>query len=170
VTRLSAPIANAYAALHVAAGRRSFLLCESAMSPDLTRTPEQTLSPSTLAPADAPGPAARRTTGELPRRLGVWEAALIVIGVTIGSGIFRVPASVADAVGSPTAVAAVWVIGGIIALCGALSLAELAAAFPEPGRPRPSRWTRRRGRRATGHSAVPGFFPGPRRVLGVALA
>jgi basic amino acid/polyamine antiporter, APA family len=133
VTPLSAPIANAYAALHVAAGRRSFLLCESAMSPDLTRTPEQTLSPSTLAPADAPGPAARRTTGELPRRLGVWEAALIVIGVTIGSGIFRVPASVADAVGSPTAVAAVWVIGGIIALCGALSLAELAAAFPEPG-------------------------------------
>jgi amino acid transporter len=85
------------------------------------------------APAGAPAPAARRTNPELPRRLGVWETTLIVVGVTIGSGIFRVPASVADAVGSPAGVAAVWVIGGMIALCGALSLAELAAAFPEPG-------------------------------------
>ena len=69
----------------------------------------------------------------LPRRLGFWETTLIVIGVTIGSGIFRVPASVADTVGSPLGVAAVWVAGGVISLCGALALAELAAAFPEPG-------------------------------------
>ena len=103
------------------------------MTPDLTRTPDLTLSPPTPALADAPSPAARRTTAELPRRLGFWETTLIVIGVTIGSGIFRVPASVADTVGSPTGVATVWVAGGIIALCGALSLAELAAAFPEPG-------------------------------------
>ena len=103
------------------------------MTRDLTRTPDLTLSPPTPAPADAPSPAARRTTAELPRRLGFWETTLIVIGVTIGSGIFRVPASVADSVGSPAGVAAVWIIGGILALCGALSLAELAAAFPEPG-------------------------------------
>jgi amino acid transporter len=70
---------------------------------------------------------------ELPRRLGFWEATLIVVGVTIGSGIFRVPASVADTVGSPLGVATVWVAGGVISLCGALALAELAAAFPEPG-------------------------------------
>src|SRR5690242_10237852 len=73
------------------------------------------------------------SVSELPRRLGFWETTLIVIGVTIGSGIFRVPASVADTVGSPGGVATVWIVGGIIALCGALSLAELAAAFPEPG-------------------------------------
>ena len=103
------------------------------MSSDLTRTPEVTLSAPTPAPAGAPGPPAPRTSAELPRRLGFWEATLIVVGVTIGSGIFRVPASVADAVGSAPAVAAVWVIGGIIALCGALALAELAAAIPEPG-------------------------------------
>ena len=42
-------------------------------------------------------------------------------------------ASVADAVGSAPGVAAVWIIGGVIALCGALALAELAAAIPEPG-------------------------------------
>jgi basic amino acid/polyamine antiporter, APA family len=70
---------------------------------------------------------------ELPRRLGLWEATLIVIGVTIGSGIFRVPAAVATTVSSPLGVAAVWIAGGVIALCGALALAELAAAFPEPG-------------------------------------
>ena len=103
------------------------------MSSDLTRTPEVTLFPPTPAPAGAPDPAARRTSAELPRRLGFWEATLIVIGVTIGSGIFRVPASVADAVGSAPGVAAVWIIGGVIALCGALALAELAAAIPEPG-------------------------------------
>ena len=97
------------------------------MSIDVTRTPELT------PPADALGSRAQRASAELPRRLGFWETTLIVIGVTIGSGIFRVPASVADAVGSPFGVAAVWVIGGVIALCGALSLAELAAAFPAPG-------------------------------------
>ena len=48
----------------------------------------------------------------LPRRLGFWETTLIVIGVTIGSGIFRVPASVADTVGSPAGVATVWVAVG----------------------------------------------------------
>jgi len=102
------------------------------MSPDLTGTPELTLAPPVATPGDA-GVAAGRDSADLPRRLGFLEAALIVIGVTIGSGIFRVAASVADAVGSPAGVAAVWVIGGVIALCGALSLAELAAAIPEPG-------------------------------------
>ena len=103
------------------------------MSSHVTRTPELTVSPPTPAPSGAPRSAVDRAGAELPRRLGFWEATLIVVGVTIGSGIFRVPASVADSVGSPAGVAAVWVVGGIIALCGALSLAELAAAFPEPG-------------------------------------
>jgi amino acid transporter len=69
----------------------------------------------------------------LPRRLGFWPATAVTIGVIIGSGIFRVPAVVAGDVGSVTGVAAVWILGGIITLCGALSLAELAAAFPRSG-------------------------------------
>jgi amino acid transporter len=101
------------------------------MGTDVTRTPEPTV-PSPAA-ASATGSAARPARTELLRRLGFWETTLIVIGVTIGSGIFRVPGGVADTVGSPAGVAAVWVVGGIITLCGALSLAELAAAFPEPG-------------------------------------
>ena len=87
---------------------------------------------TTSLPPDRPD-ATAHLRSELPRRLGVWEAMLIVIGVTIGSGIFRVPASVASTVDSPLGVALVWVAGGVIALCGALALAELAAAFPEPG-------------------------------------
>lgn len=56
-----------------------------------------------------------------------------MVGIIIGSGIFRVPATVAAQVGSVGGVIAVWVVGGIITLCGALSLAELAAAFPASG-------------------------------------
>ena len=103
------------------------------MGTDVSRTSEPTLSSPTPASATAPGSGAPSARAELPRRLGFWETTLIVIGVTIGSGIFRVPASVADTVGSPLGVAAVWVAGGVISLCGALALAELAAAFPEPG-------------------------------------
>ena len=98
------------------------------MSTGVSHRPEPTRSRPTPSSATPPG-----APDALPRRLGFWETTLIVIGVTIGSGIFRVPASVADTVGSPAGVVTVWVVGGIIALCGALSLAELAAAFPEPG-------------------------------------
>jgi len=69
----------------------------------------------------------------LPRRLGLWTSAGIVIGITIGSGLFRVPSSVAAEVGSTGAIALLWVLGGIITLCLALSLAELSTMFPQAG-------------------------------------
>ncbi|HEU0014623.1 MAG TPA: amino acid permease [Longimicrobium sp.] len=69
----------------------------------------------------------------LPRQLGVWSAAAAAVGLTIGSGIFRVPATVAAESGSLGAIALVWVLGGVITLCGALTIAELAAAFPWAG-------------------------------------
>ena len=78
-------------------------------------------------------PAAVGTADPLPRRLGFWATTALVIGTTIGSGIFRVPAAVAGDAGSIWGVAAVWVLGGLITLCGALATAELAAAFPESG-------------------------------------
>ena len=56
-----------------------------------------------------------------------------MIGITIGSGIFRSPAGVAQKVADPTLFMALWVVGGALALAGALSLAELAAMFPESG-------------------------------------
>lgn len=69
----------------------------------------------------------------LPRTLGVWSAALAAIGLTIGSGIFRVPSTIAAEAGSVGAVMLVWVLGGVISLCGALTIAELAALFPRAG-------------------------------------
>lgn len=69
----------------------------------------------------------------LPRTLGLWSAVAILVGITIGSGIFRVPATIAGVVGSPMAFLGVWVLGGLVTLTGALAIAELAAMFPRSG-------------------------------------
>ena len=69
----------------------------------------------------------------LPRRLGLWSAIAVVVGITIGSGIFRTPASVTNRLPGPVPLFAVWIAGGIVALCGALTLAEVAGAHPETG-------------------------------------
>jgi len=57
----------------------------------------------------------------------------LVIGITIGGGIFRTPAGIATRVPEPMFMLGVWVLGGIIVLCGALAFAELSAAMPETG-------------------------------------
>jgi basic amino acid/polyamine antiporter, APA family len=69
----------------------------------------------------------------LPRHLGLWSAVAVLIGSTIGSGIFRVPATVAERLQYPGPVFLAWIIGGLIALFGALTLAELAGALPRSG-------------------------------------
>lgn len=69
----------------------------------------------------------------LPRSLGLWSAVAVVIGTTIGSGIFRSPAAIAGHVPNATVLMGVWTLGGIVALCGALSLAEVATALPHTG-------------------------------------
>jgi APA family basic amino acid/polyamine antiporter len=73
------------------------------------------------------------SSAQLVRRLGFWSAIGIVIGVTIGSGIFRTPASIATRVPDPTLMLGVWLAGGLISLAGALSVAELAASLPHTG-------------------------------------
>lgn len=70
---------------------------------------------------------------QLVRRLGFWSTIGIVIGVTIGSGIFRTPATIAMRVPDPALMLGVWLVGGLISLCGALSVAELAGALPRTG-------------------------------------
>src|SRR6185295_13196461 len=69
----------------------------------------------------------------LPRTLGLWSSVALVVGITIGSGIFRSPAGIAEKVPHPELMLLLWVLGGAITLCGALSLGELAAALPETG-------------------------------------
>jgi len=67
------------------------------------------------------------------RSLSALDVALLTVGIVIGAGIFRVPAEVAGAVGSSWQVLALWGIGGLAALTGALSYAELASRFPSIG-------------------------------------
>lgn len=82
---------------------------------------------------DAERGAALSVPGALPRRLGMWSMAAVVMGTMIGSGIFRTPATIADTVGSVGAIAAVWTIGGLVTICLALCLAELGTMFPRAG-------------------------------------
>jgi APA family basic amino acid/polyamine antiporter len=72
-------------------------------------------------------------TSKLPRTLGLWSSVALVVGITIGSGIFRSPAGIAQKVPDATVMLLLWAAGGAITLCGALSLGELAAALPETG-------------------------------------
>jgi APA family basic amino acid/polyamine antiporter len=72
-------------------------------------------------------------TTELKRDLGSWAATAIVIGTVIGSGIFIVPQTMIQRVGSVEMVFVVWVVGGLLSMAGALSYAELSSAIPEAG-------------------------------------
>jgi APA family basic amino acid/polyamine antiporter len=69
----------------------------------------------------------------LPRTIGLLGAMAVLVGTTIGSGIFRVPAVVAVRLGEPGPFLLAWVLGGLLALFGALTLAELAAMYPRSG-------------------------------------
>ena len=87
-----------------------------------------------MEPAPDPGLPTRDSYGErLPRRVGLFASIMVLIGITIGSGIFRVPATVAQSLAEPGPFLLVWVLGGTMALFGALTLAELAALYPRSG-------------------------------------
>ena len=76
----------------------------------------------------------RDSWGErLPRTVGLLPSVMVLVGITIGSGIFRVPADVAGGLGTSGPVLLAWVLGGVLALFGALTLAELAAMYPRSG-------------------------------------
>ena len=61
------------------------------------------------------------------------DGAALVVSTVIGAGIFTVPSIVATLTGSGSGFIAVWVIGGVLAIAGALSYAELASRFPDAG-------------------------------------
>ncbi len=84
-------------------------------------------------PAPAPGGGPSQATPSLQRGLGLLEATTLIVGGTIGVSIFLVPAGVAQAVGAPGLALFTWAFTGLMAVCGALSFAELAAAMPETG-------------------------------------
>lgn len=71
--------------------------------------------------------------GSLPRTLGLIDALSIVVGITIGAGIFLVPNLVAQQLKSIPWIIAVWVFAGVISFFGALACAELGCAIPATG-------------------------------------
>jgi amino acid transporter len=71
----------------------------------------------------------------LVRGLGLWSATAIVIGDTIGTGVFLVGSDMARVTGSSALALVAWALGGVIVLFGAFCYAELGAAFPKSGGP-----------------------------------
>jgi len=70
---------------------------------------------------------------KLARRLGVFDATMLVMGGTIGSGIFMNPALVARQIHTPALVLGAWIFGGLIALTGAFIYAEISSRLPQVG-------------------------------------
>ena len=67
------------------------------------------------------------------REIGLYGLTMIAIGSSIGSGIFRTPSEIAGYLPSEGLMLIVWALGGMIALCGALTFAKIAGQFPQVG-------------------------------------
>lgn len=72
-------------------------------------------------------------SAELKRSLTLFSLVMIAVGSSIGSGIFRTPGEIAGQLHQPNLVIALWIIGGVVALTGALTFAELGSMFPGAG-------------------------------------
>jgi APA family basic amino acid/polyamine antiporter len=77
--------------------------------------------------------AAAPDSGELRRELGIFSAAMLVVGGIIGSGIFFTPSETARELPTSEWVLIVWALGGVVAFAGALTYAELGALMPDAG-------------------------------------
>ena len=72
-------------------------------------------------------------TQDLRRVIGFSSGTALIVGITIGSGIFRTPPTIAGLVPSAPIIMALWVAFGIISICGALTVAELSSMLPRTG-------------------------------------
>src|ERR1700751_4322816 len=70
---------------------------------------------------------------DLPRKLGLFDALSIVLGIVIGGGIFLVPNLVAQELKSVSAILGVWIFAGVVSFFGSLACAELGTALPSTG-------------------------------------
>src|SRR5712675_3168693 len=66
-------------------------------------------------------------------RLGVWDAVSIIVGIVVGTAIFRSSTEVFQNVAGPWWAMGIWLVGGVLTLCGALCYAELATTYPRDG-------------------------------------
>ena len=70
---------------------------------------------------------------EIKKSVGFLQGLAIVVGMIIGSGIFLKPSVVLSAAGSPVMALVAWILGGVVTLCSALSIAEIASNIPRAG-------------------------------------
>ncbi len=84
------------------------------------------MNPDPQRPAAPAGPQPKRI-------LGFWSASALVVGLIIGSGIFRAPSSVAADLPSTWLMLLAWTIGGVLSLCGALAISDLGTRYPHTG-------------------------------------
>lgn len=71
--------------------------------------------------------------GDLRRVIGFWGGTALIVGITIGSGIFRKPYSLARDFNDPLLILSLWALFGLISICGALTIAELSSMMPRTG-------------------------------------
>lgn len=67
------------------------------------------------------------------KELSLFDSTCIIVGIIIGAGIYQMAPAIASGAGSWWGVLAIWVVGGLLSLCGALGYAELATAYPKEG-------------------------------------
>jgi APA family basic amino acid/polyamine antiporter len=67
------------------------------------------------------------------RELSLFDSTSIIVGIIIGAGIYQMAPVIAKGAGSGWGVIGIWIVGGLLSLCGALSYAELATAYPVAG-------------------------------------
>jgi amino acid transporter len=70
---------------------------------------------------------------ELRRVIGFAGGTALIVGITIGGGIFRKPPTIAGLVPNPLVIMGLWTAFGLISMCGALAIAELSSLLPRPG-------------------------------------
>lgn len=75
----------------------------------------------------------KETSVELKKDINLVQATLLVVGIVIGSGVFFKPSSVFKNAGAPGLGVLAWVVGCVITVAGALSIAEIGAAIPKSG-------------------------------------
>ncbi len=73
------------------------------------------------------------SSGRPRQTLSLFDTVAMIAGLVIGAGIFRLPSIVADNIDSGWLIIALWTLGGIVSLIGALCFAELATTYPHPG-------------------------------------
>ncbi len=81
----------------------------------------------------APDTTQSSSSSHLVRQIGLGSGIAVVIGSMIGSGIFKSPSNIASKLPGPLPILLVWTVGGLFAMCGALTLSEVGGAYPYSG-------------------------------------